>query len=329
MRKAAFLLSMVLLLTLLLPAFAADVTPDEVHDALFAEQADPNTVFDYVFGSGVFITPTPKPTEEPTATPRPTGTPIPVAASGEGESADALRSAKGGYPLIMDDSLGLLTAEEQEQLRKEMEPLTAYCAVAFRTTEDPQNTEREAMEYFSKYINRSRSYNGVLVMIDMNPRMIYVFSRGVMERIITRSDAYAITSDISHLASDEQYYACAAEAFRRITAELENRQPLSPTRILCTLAASIVLGVMVAYSSIRQGNIQPQVRLEDRTSRRNISVRGKEGRIGTPKTISVRVRSKGGDSSSCGSSCSGSSCSSGGSSCSSCSSCGSGGGSSF
>lgn len=236
------------------------------------------------------------------------------------------------YSLIIDDKLDLLTAEEEASLVPAMEPLTQYGTVAFVTTADTGSADSNALAYSREHIHPDRSHSSVLFMIDMEPRTIYIFARGELEKHITRSLAYDITSGISHYATDKQYFACAEAAYEQMLAQIDGAYRYSWLRTVGLAILCAAIGLLAAYLGYRSDSVQRRALPEEETRRRNIEMKMDRLEEGGNKIISIDRKRK---ASSSGSSCSGcssggSSCSSGGgSSCSSCSSCGSGGGSSF
>ena len=90
--------------------------------------------------------------------------------------------AENGYPLYIDDEAELLTAQEESLLQSAMEPLTAHGAAAFVSTYRTGNTDLLAESYFDSRISPSTAYSGVVFMVDMANREIYIFTRGAMEK---------------------------------------------------------------------------------------------------------------------------------------------------
>lgn len=151
------------------------------------------------------------------------------------------------YPILLEDEAELLTPEEEASLQEAMGPIAQHGAVAFWTTTQPGNVDAKAEEYFNTHIGTKRTDSGVVFMIDMSERQIYIFSRGEIEKHVSRSDAYAITADISHYATKGAYADCAQEAFSRMGSRLEGKQLHSTMRLVCSMVAGIAAGLMLAY----------------------------------------------------------------------------------
>ena len=176
------------------------------------------------------------------------------------------------YPILLEDEAELLTPEEEASLQEAMGPIAQHGAVAFWTTTQPGNVDAKAEEYFNTHIGTKRTDSGVVFMIDMSERQIYIFSRGEIEKHVSRSDAYAITADISHYATEGAYADCAQEAFSSIGTRLEGKQFHSTMRLVCSMVAGIAAGLMLAYvivcrfslhrSITGSGRVEPCARVE-------------------------------------------------------------------
>lgn len=309
----------------LLTGYACATAPDPTGN-------EASALLEHLFQTGTLHTPepTPVPTRKPTPKPRPTPPPTPTP-SPTPKPAAVLPGKTDGYSLIIDDRIDLLTDQEEQQLAKAMEPITQYGTVAFVTTDEVGDTNDEAMAYSIQYINPSRSYNSTLLMIDMNPRTIYLFSRGALEHPLNRSVAFDITSAVSSYASDGDYFACANAAFGKIQDSLNGTFRYSWLRLIGLGLLSAAVGLLISYLVHRMAGIQKRANPEEETRRLNITLKVNRMEPGEGKVIAVehkRINRYIGGS--CSSGSFGSSCSSGGSSGgSSGSSCGSGGGSSF
>ena len=100
-------------------------------------------------------------------------------------------------PLIRDD-LDLLTGAEEAQLYEEMLKVSPYGRPIFWTTDRSGEAAKKA-ETFYRSVNGTQS--GVLFMIDMNTRMVYIFSDGALFKTVTRARARTITDNVYRYAS--------------------------------------------------------------------------------------------------------------------------------
>ena len=231
-------------------------------------------------------------------------------------SAESTPSSVPGEIVILDE-LGLLSSTEAEQLRQDMEPITAFGNVAFWTTDQYARDEVEQARLKRRELFGLES--GIILVINMNVRKVSVQSYGTINDTITADRANTITNNVRNYLTKGDYYGGASTAFRQIFRLLDGGRIPQPMKYLSNAAIALMLSLMLMLpfafryaSSFRKGD--------------PILIAG-AGAAALSFT-GVAAKFKGNDyqkiSSDSGSSCS--SCSSGGSSCSSC---GSGGSSSF
>lgn len=231
-------------------------------------------------------------------------------------SAESTPSSVPGEIVILDE-LGLLSSTEAEQLRQDMEPITAFGNVAFWTTDQYARDEVEQARLKRRELFGLES--GIILVINMNVRKVSVQSYGTINDTITADRANTITNNVRNYLTKGDYYGGASTAFRQIFRLLDGGRIPQPMKYLSNAAIALMLSLMLMLpfafryaSTFRKGD--------------PILIAG-AGAAALSFT-GVAAKFKGNDyqkiSSDSGSSCS--SCSSGGSSCSSC---GSGGSSSF
>lgn len=193
------------------------------------------------------------------------------------------------FPIIIHDELDLFTPGQETELAEQMKPVAQYGAVAVWTTQQPGQVDAKAMTYYSEHIGAQMEDSGVLFMIDMDQRQIYLFSRGQIGQQVTRSDAYAITTDISHFATQQDYAGCATEAFRRVHLLLDGQEVFSIMRLICSGLIGLAAGLMIAYGFIRKCSIQRPVKNGKRTSILNLACSGEIARAGAPVLVSSKT----------------------------------------
>lgn len=232
-------------------------------------------------------------------------------------SAESTPSSVPGEIVILDE-LGLLSSTEAEQLRQDMEPITAFGNVAFWTTDQYARDEVEQARLKRRELFGLES--GIILVINMNVRKVSVQSYGTINDTITADRANTITNNVRNYLTKGEYYGGASTAFRQIFRLLDGGRIPQPMKYLSNAAIALMLSLMLMLpfafryaSTFKKGD--------------PILIAG-AGAAALAFT-GVAAKFKGNDyqrisSDSGGSSCS--SCSSGGSSCSSC---GSGGSSSF
>lgn len=149
------------------------------------------------------------------------------------------------YQLIIDDQANLLTTEERIALEGDMKRLLKYGNIAFvSTNSNPLSTESYARNY---YHNHFSSNSGTLFLIDMDNRMIYIFSDGENYNYITTSKANIITDNVYRYASREKYYECAEQAYKQIGTILEGGKIAEPMRHTSNIVLALVIAFFVNF----------------------------------------------------------------------------------
>ena len=169
-------------------------------------------------------------------------------------AANAL--AESGYPVLIDDDADLLTPLEESQLQADVAALNAHGAVAFFSTRQSGNTDLKAEYYFDARISPDVHHSGVVFMVDMANREIYVFTRGAIETKVGKAGAYAVTDNVYRYASAGQYYECARAAFQEVLTLVEGGRVFSPMRVICNLLLALSIGLIAAYLVVRRASVQ-------------------------------------------------------------------------
>ncbi|MGN1158031.1 MAG: TPM domain-containing protein, partial [Agathobacter sp.] len=122
--------------------------------------------------------------------------------------ASTYENDETGYEAIIVDEAGLLSSSEKADLLEEMEALTEYTNIAFVSVEENRySTENLAMRLNEEYFGNE---SGIVFIIDMDNRYIWIDSMGSVRKVITEDYAQTITDNVYSYASDENYYKCAS-----------------------------------------------------------------------------------------------------------------------
>lgn len=161
-----------------------------------------------------------------------------------------------GYRVVIEDDADLLTDAEEASLAEVMEGVTTYGNVAFKSiTSNNTTSEAYAKSY---YKNKFGTSSGTVFLIDMDNRNLWIFSDGAVYRVITKGYAETITDNVYRKASAEDYYDCAAEAFRQMNTLLEGDRIAQPMKyvsnaFLAVIAALLInFGVVTFFTGIRR-----------------------------------------------------------------------------
>ena len=107
------------------------------------------------------------------------------------------------YSVIIDDKADLISEEDEARLKDTMIGITKYANVIFLSTDSNPST---AKSYADDYIlSRYRNENGVIFLIDMDNRIIWLAATGNTRSIITNGKAESITDNVFRYASSKEY----------------------------------------------------------------------------------------------------------------------------
>ena len=154
-------------------------------------------------------------------------------------------NSETNYKLLIEDDVNLLTSSEIEDLKEIMYPLTTYGNIAFKTiSSNSTTTPNYASNYYhSKFDNAS----GTLFLIDMDNRIIYIFSDGANYKIITRAKAELITDNIYRYDNREEYFECAKSAFSQVQTLLEGGKISEPMRYISNILISLTSAFIICF----------------------------------------------------------------------------------
>lgn len=159
----------------------------------------------------------------------------------------AFASEEGSsYQIVIEDQADLLSDSQEEELLYYMNPITEYGSAAFFTI---SNNSYSSTGYFasSKYHELFGRDSGILFVIDMYYRNIYIFSDGAIYQTITEDYADIITDNSYTYASDEDYYKCASYVFEQAYDLLQGKDIPMPMKYICNALLAIVIAALLNY----------------------------------------------------------------------------------
>ncbi len=159
------------------------------------------------------------------------------------------KKTKTGYRVILEDDAELLSAQEKTQLLLEMEEITAYGNAAFKSiSHNAWSASYYADEYYHELFHQE---SGILFLIDMDNREIYIFCDGELHRTVTNAYANTITDNIYQYASDGDYYRCASAAFHQAGSLLAGQKIAQPMKYISNALMALVLAALLNYFLVR------------------------------------------------------------------------------
>ena len=159
--------------------------------------------------------------------------------------AEVVYQNNNGYQVVIDDKADLLTAEEENSLKGQMQLITEYGNVAFCSIDD---NSYSADYYAENYFYSLWGYDsGTVFLIDMDNRMIYIYSDGAIYRRITKSYANTITDNVYTYATDGNYYACASKVYEQIYTLLEGGRIAQPMKYISNAFLAMIISFIILY----------------------------------------------------------------------------------
>ena len=153
---------------------------------------------------------------------------------------------ENNYEVIIQDEADLLTDYEETQLLEDMKPITEYGNVAFVSIDYNPNysTDAYVREYYRSVFGRD---SGIVFIIDMDERYIWIHSDGAIYKRVTTSYANTITDNVYDYASDMEYYECASKAYEQIYTVLEGGRIAQPMKYICNLLLAVILALLINF----------------------------------------------------------------------------------
>lgn len=151
------------------------------------------------------------------------------------------------YQVIIEDDANLLTQDEKEMLYTTMEKLTEYGNILFKTID--KNPFSLTSKYASTYYyEKCKNQSGTVFLIDMDNRIIYIYSDGNNYKTITTEKAEVITDNIYQYATNKQYYKCATEAFSQIYTLLQGGKIAEPMKYISNGVMAVMLALLANFA---------------------------------------------------------------------------------
>lgn len=221
--------------------------------------------------------------------------------------APIVQAKETHYDIIIDDIANLLTEAEENKLRITMEDVAEHGNAIFVTVKKNDMSAEHYAQYY--YTSRYNETNGVIFLIDMDNRKIWLCCYGNASKMISDDYTEIITDNVYTYASDEKYFDCANIAFSQIYSRLKGGRISQPMKYICNILFAMSLSLVINFFIMRNlsaakspTNAERQKGMYQRFS----FLYSHAEFVGTTKTYSP-ARSSGGGSSGGGSSGGGSS----------------------
>ena len=148
------------------------------------------------------------------------------------------------YEVYIEDGSGLMAAEERESLKEQLGELTVYGNMVF--LDIGYHNYSSAQKYAeARYRELCGMEPGVVFLIDMYNREIWLAATGAPRNKLTSAICYEITDKTYLYATQRDYYACASETFAGVQHILEGGYLLPVMRILISLFLSLIAALII------------------------------------------------------------------------------------
>lgn len=158
-------------------------------------------------------------------------------------------SSKSYTATILDDA-DLLDDEQESSLYETMEQLTEYGNVVFCSS----NTVDLSEERYAKsvYEGLFDNQSGTIFLIDMKNRELYIYSKGAMFNVISRSYANTITDNVYKFATAGDYFSCANMVFSQEYDLFRGAKIRQPMKYISNFLFAVILSVLINYLILRK-----------------------------------------------------------------------------
>ncbi len=153
-------------------------------------------------------------------------------------------SAAPSYKVYLNDSQDLLTDYEEQRLLLQMDRILPYGNAGFISVSQHRDTEVYAKDTYKELFGEE---SGILFVIDMGERNIWIHSNGDIYKVINKAYAYTITDNVYRYATKGEYYRCAEEAFDQARILLEGGKIAQPMKHISNALIALVIALLINF----------------------------------------------------------------------------------
>ena len=152
--------------------------------------------------------------------------------------------AAPSYKIYLDDMEDLLSDNEEKLLVMKMREILPYGNAGFITVRQYRDTEDYAKDTYKELFGED---SGILFVIDMGERNIWIHSNGSIYKTINKAYAYTITDNVYRYATRGDYYHCAEEAFDQARILLEGGKIAQPMKHISNVLIALVIALLINF----------------------------------------------------------------------------------
>lgn len=147
--------------------------------------------------------------------------------------------------VYISDTAGLLSDDEENRIREVMKDVSRYGnAVMVCAYTGVSDSVGYAYDYYTDLCGIEP---GVILLIDMTNRQIYMHTFDSVNEIVDRNKALVITDNVYQYASKGNYYQCVKAAFEQVLATLLGKKISESMRYIINACLALVISLFVNY----------------------------------------------------------------------------------
>lgn len=164
----------------------------------------------------------------------------------------------------LNDGANLMPSEDEAQVQEAMEKLSEYGNVAVVTTNSVAGTT--AAYASDKYGSLFGTESGLLFVIDMDNREIWIETDGYIGRYLTRGKCRTIADNVYVYASAANYAKCAILTLEQALDVMEGRQIPETMAHMSNAVLAVLAGLLINFVVLRMLNRKPEVSTTELTT---------------------------------------------------------------
>ena len=154
-----------------------------------------------------------------------------------------------GYRVEIEDDADLLSSSEETELLQTMQKITTYGNAAFKSisTNTYSTTKAFASDYYQDIFGET---SGILFLIDMDERVIWIHCNGAIYDVITRDYANTITDNVYRYASAKNYFPCVDKAFTQALSLLAGEKIAQPMKHISNALLAMLVALFINFGFV-------------------------------------------------------------------------------
>lgn len=197
--------------------------------------------------------------------------------------------------IILRDDASLFRDSQEADILEIMQDLSEYGNVAVYTIRQNRfdDTSEYAADLYGKLFDEE---SGLLFIIDMDQREIYVETDGYIGSFISRGRARVLTDNAYRLATSGQYADCAEKVLNQSLRILQGHAIPQPMVYVSNAAIALIVALLINFIVLRSLNMHSDVTVEELSTANRGRTDFQGGSVDVTSTQVVHISSSGGGS---------------------------------